>query len=128
MEKEFVLLVADSNPYIRSFLKRELTESGYKVKIAGSVKEIFASLKPENPPDLLILELDMPLKIGLEVLDRLHNLVPMPQVIVYTHLVEYQYIEQLQWIDAFVEKNGSPLPLKKVIAEVLQNRHFRCFK
>ncbi len=127
MEKKYVLLVADSNQHVRSFLKRELTESGYEVKTAGSAKEIFASLKSENPPDLLILDLDMPVKIGLEVLDRLQKLVPLPRLIVYSHLVEYQNHEQVQWVDAFVEKNGSPVPLKEVIAEVLQGKAARVF-
>ncbi len=123
METEYVLLVADSNPYVRSFLKRELTESGYQVKIAGSAKEIFASLKSAAPPDILILDLNMPLKIGLQVLSQLHKLVPRPQVIVYSDLVEYRHHETVQWVNAFVEKNGSPIPLKNAIEKVLQTRH-----
>ena len=120
MEKPWILLVADSNPHVRSFLKRELSAFGYQVHIAASVKEIFAGLKSEPSPDLLILDINMPVKIGLEVLARLRKLIPRPPVIIYTDLVEYQQHEQVRWVSAFVEKNGSPIPLKQAIEDVLQ--------
>jgi len=120
MEKPLLILVADSNPHVRSFLRRELSASGYQVNIAASVKEIFTNLKSEPSPNLLILDINMPVKIGLEVLARLRKLIPRPSVIVYTDLVEYQQYEQVRWVSAFVEKNGSPIPLKQAIEVVLQ--------
>src|SRR6056297_2284965 len=76
MEKPLLILVADSNPHVRSFLRRELSASGYQVNIAASVKEIFTNLKSEPSPNLLILDINMPVKIGLEVLARLRKLIP----------------------------------------------------
>jgi len=121
MDKGRVLLVSDPNPYVRSFLERELGSAGYQVKTAGSGKTIFVCLQ-EVHPDLLILDLNMPVTIGLGVMARLRKLVPRPPVIVYTDLVEYQQHEQVRWVSAFVEKSGSPIPLKRAIEAVLQKK------
>ena len=126
MKNEFTLLIADSNPHVRSFLQRELAADGYQVKSTGTAKAIFVVLWADEAPDLLIMDLDMPLEIGLEVLRRLYNFVPRTPVIIYTHLTEYQHHPQVQWVDAFIEKNGSPIPLKEVIADVLHSYYAHC--
>ena len=128
MKTEFTLLIADKNPYVRSFLERELAAEGYQVKAIGTRKELFNCLRSEYPPDLIVMDLDMPVKIAMEVLMQLHSLVPPTPVVVYTNYMEYEYDEKVQWVDAFVEKSGSPEPLKKAIAEVLHSHYAHCIE
>lgn len=126
MKNEFTLLIADTNPYVRSFLQRELAGEGYQVRLAGTSKEIFDCFRSDCPPDLLVMDLDMPVKIGLEVLRRLYNYVPRIPVVVYTHHVEFEHHAPAEWVDAFIEKNGSPIPLKNAIADVLHSHYAHC--
>ncbi|MBS3758999.1 MAG: response regulator [Desulfobacterales bacterium] len=128
MKNAFTLLVADSNPYVRSFLQRELAGEGYQVRVAGTSKEIFNCFRSGCPPDLLVMDLDMPVKIGLEVLRRLYNLVPRIPVVVYTHHMEYDHHADAQGVDIFIEKNGNPIPLKNAIADVLHSHHTHCIE
>lgn len=121
MDTGVLLLVADPNPYVRSFLERELGSAGYRVKAAGSVKEIFACLR-QTHPDLLIMDLAMPVRIGLKVLSRLQSLVPPTPVVIYTHHMEYEDHDQVRWVNAFVEKSGDPAHLETVIAGVLNEK------
>jgi len=43
MPAELTILVADPNPHIRQFLKRELMRAGYKVLEATNYNDIFFS-------------------------------------------------------------------------------------
>jgi putative two-component system response regulator len=67
------ILLADDNPVNVTLLERLLSKSGYK-NIVG----VTSSLKAEeiclsDPPDLLILDLHMPVKDGYGVLEALRN-------------------------------------------------------
>jgi len=119
MGKSFVILISDPNPFVRSFLSRELSTVGYRTVEAGSTKEIFERLKIEHPPDLLITELDWPVSIGISVLERIQNLVPPIPQIIYTHLSEYESHPAVQKADDFIEKNEDPQDLLHSISEVL---------
>ncbi len=121
------ILIADPNPYVRSFLSRELGAAGYQTVVAGAWKEILACLNGEAPPALVILELDFPVDIGINVLQRIQRFSsPVPQII-YTHLTEYEHHPDVAKATAFIEKNDDPDRLFQAIAEVMDrhsvNRH-----
>ena len=44
MDKPLLILIADPNPYVRSFLSRELVAQGCDILEAGTGKEILAQL------------------------------------------------------------------------------------
>jgi len=113
------ILIADANPFVRSFLARELSAAGYQTIEAGSSKEIFAQLNVETPPDLLILELDMPASVGIDVLKKVQNLVPPIPQIIYTHLTEYEGHPLVQEANDFIEKSEDPEELMHSISEVI---------
>ena len=117
-----VILIADPNPYVRSFLSRELRVAGYQTVEAGACKEIFSHLNGEIPPVLVILELDFPIVTGINVLQRIQNCAaPIPHI-VYTHLTEYENHPAVQKAAAFVEKNDDPDELFHAINAVM-DRH-----
>ncbi|PIP38735.1 MAG: hypothetical protein COX19_11060 [Desulfobacterales bacterium CG23_combo_of_CG06-09_8_20_14_all_51_8] len=119
MSKPVTILIADPNPFVRSFLSRELTAAGYHTAEAGTCKEIFNHLKTANPPALLILELDFPIISGMNILQRIQNLIPTVPHIIYTHLTEYENSLEVKKADAFVEKNDDPDELFQAIDAVL---------
>ena len=118
MGKAVFILIADPNPYVRSFLVRELSAAGYQTAEAGSGREIFAQLNVELPPDLLVMELDFPASIGINILERVQNLVPPIPQIIYTHLSEYENHPLVRKTEDFIEKSEDPEDLLHSISEV----------
>jgi DNA-binding response OmpR family regulator len=126
MPADLIILVADPNPHIRQFLKREFMRSGYKVFEASTYNEIFLRITSADPPNLIIFDLDLPYTSGLDVLKRLQNLVPPIPTIIYTDLTEFEGHPDIQRTEAFVEKNDDPARLfdavNGVIAKHYQSR------
>ena len=114
-----VILIADPNPFVRSFLSRELKTAGYQTAEAGTSREIVNYLHSDHLPALMIMELDFPVTIGMNVLNRIHDLVPTVPHIIYTHLTEYENSPEAKKADAFVEKNDDPDELFQTIDAVL---------
>jgi response regulator NasT len=65
------LLLVDDDRLILSTLSRGLSRAGYKVSTAESVDEAEAWLKENERPDLVILDLRMPVRSGQELADQL---------------------------------------------------------
>lgn len=126
MNREFKILISDSNPYVRSFLTRELLERKFQVVQAGNAREIFEHLNVELFPDLLVFGLETPVDSCLNILKKIQNMVPPVPIVIYTHLTEYENHPYVQNADAFVEKNGDPDELIRTIEDVLQ-RHYAHF-
>jgi DNA-binding NtrC family response regulator len=120
MGNTIVILIADPNPFIRSFLVRELTSAGYQTTVAGSRKEILDQLNSDDPPDLLVMELDFPVSIGINILESVQNLVPPVPLIIYSHLSEYENHPLVTKADDFIEKSEDPQDLLHSISEVLK--------
>lgn len=121
MGRPFRILIADPNPFVRSFLSRELKTAGYQTVEAGTCKEIFNYLKSDQPPSLLIMELDLPVISGMNVLQKIQSNVPTLPHIIYTHLTEYENSIEAKKADAFVEKNDDPDELFNTIDAVLSH-------
>jgi CheY-like chemotaxis protein len=118
MDKPLLILIADPNPYVRSFLSRELVAQGCDILEAGTGKEILAQLYRGTLPDLLVMELDFPVSVGLMVLEKVQNLVPTIPQIIYTHFSEYENHPCVRKADDFIEKSEDPSDLLHSIAEV----------
>ena len=123
MDKTRVILIADPNPFVRSFLSRELRAAGYHTVEAGAGREILKHLDGEFPPALVVLELDFPIIIGMNVLQWIQQRVPRIPQIIYTHLTEYETHSDVMNADAFVEKNDDPDELFRAIQTVLEGHY-----
>lgn len=113
------ILIADRNRHVREFLRRELTAEGYQVEVAGDGREVLLRFDREAPPHLLILDLEVPYIIELEVLARLKDRRPPVPVVIHTCLPESVNCNGTTLAAAFLEKNGNTGHLKTVVAEVI---------
>ena len=123
MPANLTILVADPNPHIRQFIKRELMKAGYHVLEATNYNEIFFSITGAAPPNLIIFDLDLPYNSGLDVLKRLHDLVPPIPTIIYSDLTEYEGHPDIRNTEVFVEKNDDPSRLFDAINGVVAKHY-----
>lgn len=77
------ILILDDEPVIREVLRTVLTRAGYKTREAGTASEALERLAKE-PADLLLLDLMLPDRPGMEVLTEVRSRHPEMPVIVVT--------------------------------------------
>jgi CheY-like chemotaxis protein len=113
------ILIADRNRHVRDFLRRELTAEGYQVEVARDGREVLSRIKGNDPPHLLILDLEIPYLDETEVWDRLKACQPPLPLVIHTLLPQYPTHLTLPVTAAFLEKKGDTDLLKAVVAEVI---------
>jgi DNA-binding NtrC family response regulator len=124
MSNQFTLLIADRNRHVRDFLRREFMADGYAVELARDDRELLCFIEAEEPPDLLIIDLEMPCSEGPEALEILLARNPLLPVVVHTFLSEEAAQEVCGRAAAFLEKRGNNIDhLKETVLRVLR----RCY-
>jgi CheY-like chemotaxis protein len=107
-EKESkVILIADDNKNICNTLSDILVEFGYVVDSVNDGYEILAYLE-KRIPDVIILDIMMPSKGGLDVLNTIKTVAPQTKVIIYTGFAQYQKSVYVSVVDKFLLKTDSP--------------------
>jgi DNA-binding NtrC family response regulator len=117
------ILIADRNRNVRDLLRRELTAEGYEVEVARDAREVLGRINGEDPPHLLILDLEIPYLDEPEVWTRLKDRQPPLPVVIHTFLPEYPTHLTLPIAAAFLEKKGDTDQLKAMVAEVI-GKHY----
>jgi DNA-binding NtrC family response regulator len=87
MTRPIRVLVADDERNLRELMVRELARKGHQVEGAGDGEAALALLR-EAPYDVVVLDMKMPRKEGIEVLRELASFPEHPQVIVMTGFQE----------------------------------------
>lgn len=109
------ILVVDDEPGIRSMLRQEVTEDGYKVREATNGKEAVESIRQQQP-DLVLLDVMMPEMNGFDVAAILKN-DPTTQhipIIVLSIVEDKQRMKHLG-IDRYFTK---PVDTRELVAEI----------
>ena len=81
------ILLVDDDPGVRRMLSRVLEEEGYAVVPAANGIEAL-ELATTRMPDLVLLDLNLPLQDGWDTLERLTTENPLLPVIIITALSE----------------------------------------
>jgi CheY-like chemotaxis protein len=123
MNDPFRILITDRNRHVREFLEREFRGAGYQTQVAKDGQEVLALMEAEKPPDLLILDLEMPHGDGLEILQRLQTRLPPLPVVIHAYLAEHSNQAALDKVAALVEKEGDTNCLKTTVMEVLRKHY-----
>ena len=119
MSDDFTLLITDRNRHVRNFLRRELIAEGYQVEVAADGRDLLRKISVAGPPDLLILDLEIPPLGGAALLRKIQRQHPKLPVIIHTFTTEESSHPAVRKAAAFVEKAGNAELLKKVIEQVL---------
>ncbi|MBF0099783.1 MAG: response regulator [Desulfobacterales bacterium] len=116
-----VILIADRNPHVREFLKREIMVDGYQICLAKNCREVLKAVSHEKPIRLIIIDPDIPGADDFLILKMVKNRIPELPIIIHSHFTEYEtYVKGLHRM-VFVEKKGNSIEdLKTVIHQMLQ--------
>jgi DNA-binding NtrC family response regulator len=124
MNSAYVILIADRNPHVREFLKREMTADGYHVRLAKSADEILQLALSSEHLDLVILDPDLPGVSELALVKILQDKTPSLPIVVHTFLADYVNEPVMLRVAALVEKKGSNVDrLKQVVCDVLRKTY-----
>ncbi len=115
------LLVVDDDPNQRRLYAQELAEDGHEVVTASDGKEALALLE-SAPPDLVVLDIEMPGMDGVEALGKMLDKDRRIPVILNTAYTSYKDNFMTWSADAYVVKSGDLSELKSQIREILAAR------
>jgi two-component system response regulator MprA len=103
------VLVVDDDTSVRESLGRALRSENYDVALAGDGQEALRSFN-EGYVDLVLLDLNIPLKGGWDVFERISALNPLLPIIIITARSEQYELAATAGASALMEKPLS-LPL-----------------
>jgi DNA-binding response OmpR family regulator len=123
MKRKLTILIADRNKNVRDFLRREFSSEGYGIITARDGNQVLEEIGRENPPDLLILDLEIPDADSSEILEKAQRRNPPVPVVIHTFLTEESERDTLRDSEIFIEKSGNVDYLKSAVADMLQRFH-----
>ena len=107
MSEEKSILIADDNKNICDTLADILMDFDYSVDCVYDGYELLAYLE-DKIPDVIILDIMMPSKGGLDVLNTIKSVAPDTKVIIYTGFAQYKKSVYASVVDKFLLKTDSP--------------------
>lgn len=116
-----VLLVED-DPFLRKLFLMNLSDSDWEISVAENGQEALAAVNTQTP-DLLLLDLVMPVLDGYGVLAELHNMATKFPIIVLSNLNQETDLEKARQLgvqDLFVK---STLDFETLMARMRELLH-----
>ncbi len=117
------ILITDDESNIRMMLRTALEADGHEVNEAANGREALAAIE-QHMPDLVVLDLNMPVMDGMAVLERLRELphVRMPRVMILTAYGSIQSAVKATRLGAldFLEKPLTPTELRRSVRSILE--------
>jgi DNA-binding response OmpR family regulator len=114
------ILIVDDDESVRSLLRATLPEDGYEV-LEASDGDSALELIAREPPDLVLLDWQMPGRPGSQVLDELKHRNPELPVVVLTaqHQPPHRALAEALGVDVFLTKPFSPMELLDTVERLL---------
>ena len=120
------ILLVDDEPHIRKFVSLILKQLGNPVLFEAANGEEALQIYQREQPDLVLLDVSMPVMDGLETLKRLKALDPDAVVVMLTSIVNRQSIDEaLDYGAANYLRKDTP---KEEIAKALEETIDACFE
>lgn len=123
MEFNGTVLIVDDEPHIRKYIGLILRKFGNPTIVEAGNGEEAIALFPQHNPDLVLLDVNMPMMDGLQCLERLHAEHPDALVVMLTSLATRNVVERCLELGAvnFVRKDTPKDVMAKVLAETIDD-------
>lgn len=125
--KKIRVMIADDHSLIREGLKQLLEFDG-SIEIVGEASNGIECLERLNDfnPEVLLLDINMPEKNGIEVLKEMKSLGSPVKVLILTVHNELEYLMEAVEIgvDGYILKDSESSELKKAIQAVLEGENY----
>jgi two-component system, chemotaxis family, chemotaxis protein CheY len=117
-------LIADDERHIRTLLKSLLEKSGFEVVGEAANGEEAVDLYMLLQPELMLLDINMPFKTGIEALQDIMKQFPQALVIMLTSLADRESVEQCIKAGAanFIRKDTSLSNITLLIEKTWKSR------
>ncbi len=112
------ILLVDDERHIRELYRSELEDEGYSVALAESGKEALSEVE-NHPPDLIVLDIQMPGMDGIETLEKILGQDRGIPIILSTAYSHYREDFTTWGADAYVVKSSDTSKLKAEIKRLL---------
>lgn len=119
-----LIIVAEDDQYYADIYKSKLTQEGFEVMITENGEETLKAAR-EKKPDLILLDLVMPIKDGFEVLEELmmEDSLKSVKVIVFSNLGKEEDVDRAKKLGAaeyLVKANTSIQEMVNYVKEALK--------
>ena len=112
------LMIVDDDASVRESLKKVLEDAGYEVVLASDAEEAEVRFDPQEI-SLLVLDLNLPVRDGWDVLEHVNSCAPLLPVILITGLVDQLATRSIPGASALLEKPVDAAVMLKTIERVL---------
>lgn len=119
MKKTILLVEDDQNQ--RDLYEEELREEGYEVLTAGDGRTGLRMIT-ENAPDLVIMDINMPVMDGLDALSHMMEHDSHIPVIINSAYASYQESFSSWSADAYIVKSSDLTELKQTVKRLLDGQ------
>lgn len=119
-------MLADDNTPVRRSLKGLLEREGFNVIVEAANGEEAVTLAHQHRPDIILLDLSMPLLNGIEAARRIHRAIPGSRTIILTVHRDYHYILQAMeaGVSGYILKARATQDLAKGVQQVANGKIF----
>ncbi|KRP34664.1 MAG: histidine kinase [Opitutaceae bacterium BACL24 MAG-120322-bin51] len=119
MKRPNTALIVDDEPHVRMYLKLILKQIGFKTFIEAKNGQEGVDFYKLRKPDLVLLDVNMPVKEGMEALEEIMQFDPTAVVVVTSSVASRQAVEQSVELGAsYYIRKDTP---KEEIAEQLDS-------
>lgn len=115
-----ILIVEDDNNQ-RALYEEELSEEGYHVLTASDGREALRVVEKQKP-DLVVLDVNMPVMDGLDTLSQMLEFNSKMPVIINTAYASYKDSFTSWSADAYIVKSSDLSELKQTVRRLLQSK------
>lgn len=120
MSQHTILLVEDDQNQ-RALYEEELLDEGYRVVTAGDGRAALIAVK-EHSPDLVVMDINMPLMDGLDALSQMMEHDSHIPVIINSAYASYKESFSSWSADAYIVKSSDLSELKQTVKRLLEER------
>jgi len=121
-DKEVRVLLADDSLVIRKNVEKLVQEIGYTVIGTAQNGSEAVELEKSNNPDLILLDINMPIKTGIEALEEIIENNPDALVIMMTSVSDAEVVEKCMDLGAanYIVKDSSPGEIMDTIRDTYE--------